>query len=249
MADIPPIVDVIMPRLGETVVEGTVTRWFKRAGDPVEVDETLFEVSTDKVDTEVPSPATGVVWEILAGEGDDVEVGQVLARIGDPMAIESSSAEPSPQTPSSAEPSPQTPPSAEPSPEESAHTVPVRSEAEPSFTEPGATTVSGRMAEPPAAGPGTRGRAGDVAAGTQTDHRQRPEPDRYNGDWNRRSHHQSRCGAGDPHPPRQQAPRGRITTRTRPYHNDNGERGTPHRQMPSSRGDHPIAPRVAAVIG
>ncbi len=75
--------EVTMPQLGETVTEGTVTRWFKQVGDSVAVDEALFEVSTDKVDTEVPSPVAGVVSEILAGEGDLVEVGQVLARVGD----------------------------------------------------------------------------------------------------------------------------------------------------------------------
>ena len=74
--------DVTMPQLGETVTEGTITRWFKNVGDTVEVDEALFEVSTDKVDTEVPSPIAGVVSEILAATDDLVEVGQVLARIG-----------------------------------------------------------------------------------------------------------------------------------------------------------------------
>ena len=78
------MVDVTMPQLGETVTEGTIIRWFKQVGDPVGVDEILFEISTDKVDSEVPSPAAGVVTEILAGEGDVVEVGQVLARVGSP---------------------------------------------------------------------------------------------------------------------------------------------------------------------
>ncbi len=78
------MVDVTMPQLGETVTEGTIIRWFKQIGDPVEVDEILFEISTDKVDSEVPAPTAGVVTEILAGEGDVVEVGQVLARIGSP---------------------------------------------------------------------------------------------------------------------------------------------------------------------
>jgi 2-oxoglutarate dehydrogenase E2 component (dihydrolipoamide succinyltransferase) len=73
----------MMPQLGETVTEGTITRWMKAVGDPVERDEPLFEVSTDKVDSEVPSPAAGVLSEILVPEGETVEVGVKLAVIGD----------------------------------------------------------------------------------------------------------------------------------------------------------------------
>ncbi len=87
--------DVTMPQLGETVTEGTVIRWFKRVGDTVASDEILFEVSTDKVDSEVPSPVSGIVTEILAGEGDVVEVGQVLARVGSSGV---GSTEPKPET-------------------------------------------------------------------------------------------------------------------------------------------------------
>ncbi|OFT25516.1 pyruvate dehydrogenase complex dihydrolipoyllysine-residue acetyltransferase [Brevibacterium sp. HMSC08F02] len=75
--------EVTMPALGESVTEGTVTRWLKEVGDTVEVDEPLLEVSTDKVDTEIPSPVAGTVLELLAEEDDDVEVGAPLARIGD----------------------------------------------------------------------------------------------------------------------------------------------------------------------
>jgi pyruvate dehydrogenase E2 component (dihydrolipoamide acetyltransferase) len=75
-----------MPQLGETVTEGTVTRWMKAVGDAVERDEPLFEVSTDKVDSEVPSPAAGVLTEILVPEGETVEVGVRLAVIGDGAA-------------------------------------------------------------------------------------------------------------------------------------------------------------------
>ena len=73
----------MMPQLGETVTEGTITRWMKGVGDNVERDEPLFEVSTDKVDSEVPSPAAGVLTEILVPEGETVEVGVRLAVIGD----------------------------------------------------------------------------------------------------------------------------------------------------------------------
>ena len=73
---------VTMPQLGETVVEGTVTRWLKAQGDEVAIDEPLFEVSTDKVDTEVPAAHAGVLRSVLVAEGDTVPVGTVLALIG-----------------------------------------------------------------------------------------------------------------------------------------------------------------------
>ena len=95
-----------MPQLGETVTEGTITRWLKQVGDPVAEDEVLFEVSTDKVDSEVPSPAAGVLSEILVAEGDTVDVGTRLAVISDsangsaaPAAVEvepAAEAEPEP---------------------------------------------------------------------------------------------------------------------------------------------------------
>ena len=75
--------DVTMPELGESVTEGTITTWLKEVGDDVEIDEPLLEVSTDKVDTEIPSPVAGTLVEILAEEDDTVEVGDVIARIGD----------------------------------------------------------------------------------------------------------------------------------------------------------------------
>ena len=78
--------DVEMPELGESVTEGTITQWLKSVGDTVEVDEPLLEVSTDKVDTEVPSPVAGTIIEILAEEDDTVEVGEVIVRVGDENA-------------------------------------------------------------------------------------------------------------------------------------------------------------------
>lgn len=74
-------VEVVMPQMGESVMEGTVIEWTKQVGDTVEVDETLLEVATDKVDTEVPSPEAGVLVEILAEEGDVIEVGKAIAII------------------------------------------------------------------------------------------------------------------------------------------------------------------------
>src|SRR5215212_3611122 len=75
--------EVNLPALGESVTEGTVTRWLKQVGDEVKVDEPLLEVSTDKVDTEIPSPVAGTLLEIKAEEDATVEVGAVLAMIGD----------------------------------------------------------------------------------------------------------------------------------------------------------------------
>ncbi|MCS7302397.1 MAG: 2-oxoglutarate dehydrogenase, E2 component, dihydrolipoamide succinyltransferase [Bacteroidota bacterium] len=74
-------VDVVMPKMGESVQEGKILRWVKKVGDRIERDEVLLEISTDKVDTEVPAPASGVITELLANEGDTVEVGKVIARI------------------------------------------------------------------------------------------------------------------------------------------------------------------------
>jgi len=82
--------DVEMPELGESVTEGTITQWLKSVGDTVEVDEPLLEVSTDKVDTEVPSPVAGTIVEILADEDDTVEVGEVIVRVGDDNAAANS---------------------------------------------------------------------------------------------------------------------------------------------------------------
>jgi len=75
-------VEVVMPQMGVSVSEGTITRWLKQPGETVALDEPLLEISTDKVDTEVPSPGEGVVSEIRVQEGETVEVGTVLAVIG-----------------------------------------------------------------------------------------------------------------------------------------------------------------------
>ena len=97
--------DVEMPELGESVTEGTITQWLKSVGDTVEVDEPLLEVSTDKVDTEIPSPVAGTLLEILADEDDTIEVGEIIARIGDENATASSSeAKPEPQEEKKEEP-------------------------------------------------------------------------------------------------------------------------------------------------
>src|SRR5204862_6254696 len=75
--------DVVMPQMGESIAEGTIVRWIKKVGDTVERDEPLFEISTDKVDAEIPSPVAGVITEIRANEGQTVEVNTVVAVIGE----------------------------------------------------------------------------------------------------------------------------------------------------------------------
>src|ERR1700677_3108030 len=74
--------EVVMPQMGESIFEGTITKWLKKAGDHVEKDEPLFEISTDKVDAEIPSPVAGVLTEIKIGEGATVQINTVVALIG-----------------------------------------------------------------------------------------------------------------------------------------------------------------------
>jgi 2-oxoglutarate dehydrogenase E2 component (dihydrolipoamide succinyltransferase) len=103
--------NVTLPQLGETVTEGTITRWFKKVGDTVAADEPLFEVSTDKVDTEVPSPVAGVLTEIRANEGDTVPVGAVIGVVGDAGAA------PAPAPAAAPAPAPAPEPAPAPAPE------------------------------------------------------------------------------------------------------------------------------------
>ena len=109
--------DVEMPELGESVTEGTITQWLKSVGDTVEVDEPLLEVSTDKVDTEIPSPVAGTLVEILADEDDTIDVGAVIARIGDGNAKPAASEK---KEEPKAEPKEEAPAKEEPAAEESA---------------------------------------------------------------------------------------------------------------------------------
>jgi pyruvate dehydrogenase E2 component (dihydrolipoyllysine-residue acetyltransferase) len=126
-------IDVVMPQMGVSVSEGTITKWLKQQGDQVEADEPLLEISTDKVDTEVPSPGSGVLTEILVQEGQTVDVGTKLAVIGGDgaQAEAPAAAPPEPATaaaaaeaaaPSSAE-SPQPTPPAQPEPEQAAQSA------------------------------------------------------------------------------------------------------------------------------
>ena len=127
--------EVPLPALGESVTEGTVTRWLKQVGDQVAADEALLEVSTDKVDTEIPSPVSGVLLEVRVQEDETVEVGSVLAVVGEPGAA---TAEPEPEPQPESEPAPQ----AEPEPQAEAEAP--RPEAQP---EPAAAPISPPEAE------------------------------------------------------------------------------------------------------
>jgi 2-oxoglutarate dehydrogenase E2 component (dihydrolipoamide succinyltransferase) len=111
---------VQMPALGESVTEGTVTRWLKQEGDTVEIDEPLLEVSTDKVDTEIPSPAAGVLTKIVAHEDDTVEIGGELAVIGDLAEGSQDGEQPAPQAAPEPQPEPEAAPAPEPEPQPTA---------------------------------------------------------------------------------------------------------------------------------
>ena len=129
--------DVLMPQMGESIVEGTLTKWLKKVGEQVQVDEPLLEISTDKVDAEVPAPATGILAEMLVQEGETVEINTVVGRIGDSV---STSEQPTSQAiadsslaadgsngdniSAAAAPPPEAPQAVEPAPEES---TPLRS--------------------------------------------------------------------------------------------------------------------------
>jgi 2-oxoglutarate dehydrogenase E2 component (dihydrolipoamide succinyltransferase) len=113
--------DVVMPQMGESIVEGTLTRWLKKAGEQVERDEPLFEISTDKVDTEIPAPASGVLAEVLVEEGKTVSINTVVARIDD-----GTGAAAAPAAPAQAE---APAPAASPAPVEAEPPAPTEAEA------------------------------------------------------------------------------------------------------------------------
>ncbi|MBU4337041.1 MAG: E3 binding domain-containing protein [Actinobacteria bacterium] len=132
--------NVQLPALGESVTEGTVTRWLKAVGERVEVDEPLLEISTDKVDTEIPSPVAGVIEQILVPEDETAEVGAVLAVIGDGTGSAPAPAEPA--APAQAEPVAQAPVAQAPvAPAEEA-VVPVAEPAAPTASAPAAADAT-----------------------------------------------------------------------------------------------------------
>jgi 2-oxoglutarate dehydrogenase E2 component (dihydrolipoamide succinyltransferase) len=171
--------EVVMPQMGVSVSEGTITKWLKQPGEPIGRDEPLLEISTDKVDTEVPSPAEGVLAEILAQEGETVEVGTVIARIAPagaeiaPAAPEPAPAEPAPAEPraalepeaapvaAAASPEPASAPEPAPAPASAPAPQPVSAEPAPStgngrtFVSPVVARIASEHGVDPATVPGT----------------------------------------------------------------------------------------------
>ncbi|MBO2452611.1 2-oxoglutarate dehydrogenase, E2 component, dihydrolipoamide succinyltransferase [Actinomadura barringtoniae] len=143
-------VSVTMPQLGESVTEGTVTRWLKKEGEHVETDEPLLEVSTDKVDTEIPSPASGILTSITVAEDETVEVGAELAVIGEAGEAPAPAAEPKQEAPAE-EPAPQ---AEAPAPQQSAppQQQPAAQQAPPpaAWPPPAAPATPAPPAQPPA---------------------------------------------------------------------------------------------------
>jgi len=155
---------VVLPALGESVTEGTVTRWLKQVGDTVQADEGLLEISTDKVDTEIPSPVSGVIEEILVAEDETVEVGALLARIGD-----GSASAPASDAPAAAEPAAETAPTeAEAAPAEAAPAEAAPAEAAPAEAAPAAEATPAPAAEA-APAPAAEAAPASAASGDSTD--------------------------------------------------------------------------------
>jgi pyruvate dehydrogenase E2 component (dihydrolipoamide acetyltransferase) len=171
-------IDVVMPQMGVSVSEGTVTKWLKQEGEQVEADESLLEISTDKVDTEVPSPASGTLTQILVPEGETVEVGTKLAVIGGDGAAAAPTAEPTDDVPEPAtaqaaaesaavSDAPSTPPSAEtvdevqPAPAAESETTEVPSSNGKTFVSPVVAKIASEHGVDPSQVQGT-GRGGRV---------------------------------------------------------------------------------------
>ncbi|HET9060076.1 MAG TPA: dihydrolipoamide acetyltransferase family protein [Acidimicrobiales bacterium] len=152
--------DITMPQLGETVTEGTITKWHKQVGDSVAEDEVLFEVSTDKVDSEVPSPVAGTVTEILVPEGETVQVGAKLAVIGDSGGAAGAGG------PAASDSVPQ-PDVSEPAPPEQARAVAPEEMEAVAKAETGPLGVGGQTGGTPETSPGARSGAAPGAGGSQ----------------------------------------------------------------------------------
>ncbi|MFJ7177651.1 2-oxoglutarate dehydrogenase, E2 component, dihydrolipoamide succinyltransferase [Streptomyces massasporeus] len=145
--------DVVLPALGESVTEGTVTRWLKSVGDSVEADEPLLEVSTDKVDTEIPAPTSGTLLEIVVGEDETAEVGAKLAVIGEAGAAPAAApAQEAPAAPAQPEPTPAPAPApAQPAPAPQAPSAPAPQQQTTPAPEPAPSAPAPAPAQAPAA--------------------------------------------------------------------------------------------------
>ena len=138
-------VEVVMPQMGVSVSEGTITKWLKQPGEQVERDEPLLEISTDKVDTEVPSPGEGVLEEILVQEGETVEVGTVIARIGPAGAVAAAEpAAPPVETAPAPAATPEAPPVSQPAPEPAPAPAAAAPAVEPAPTPPSPVAGNGK---------------------------------------------------------------------------------------------------------
>ncbi|MGA9472935.1 MAG: biotin/lipoyl-containing protein, partial [Terriglobales bacterium] len=131
--------DVVMPQMGESIFEGTITKWLKKPGDKVQRDEPLFEISTDKVDAEIPAPASGVLQEIKVSEGNTVQVNTVVGIIGEgngasapapapPKAVQAAPVQPAPPAQKAAPAPPPAPAQAAPTKENAQESAPERDE-------------------------------------------------------------------------------------------------------------------------
>jgi pyruvate dehydrogenase E2 component (dihydrolipoamide acetyltransferase) len=158
--------DVVMPQMGESVAEGTVVRWIKKVGDTVDRDEPLFEISTDKVDAEIPSPVAGIVTEIRVKEGDTVPINSVVAVIGQASEAKAPQAAAPPPPPPPAPPPPPPPPVAPPASASQAngHASPVQQVEPP------------RVEQAPAAAPGAPARRDQPPGSTEDLLRERSSP-------------------------------------------------------------------------
>ncbi|MFE2880245.1 2-oxoglutarate dehydrogenase, E2 component, dihydrolipoamide succinyltransferase [Streptomyces roseus] len=159
--------DVVLPALGESVTEGTVTRWLKQVGESVEADEPLLEVSTDKVDTEIPAPVSGTLLEIRINEDETAEVGAVLAVIGAagaaPAPAAPAPAAAAPAAPAPAAPAPAAPAAPAPAPAAPAPAAPAPVAA-PAAPAPAAPAAPAPVAPAPVAAPAAAASAGDEGA-------------------------------------------------------------------------------------
>jgi len=134
-------VDVVMPQMGESIFEGTITKWLKKPGDKVERDEPLFEISTDKVDAEIPSPSAGVLKEIKIPEGQTVPIQTVVAVIDGAGGAAASAPAPAP-TPAAAAPAPAKAPAIPPAPAPAAPKPAAAAQAAPPAPTPAAVAAA-----------------------------------------------------------------------------------------------------------